>query len=120
MSSLTYRLPIASPKCIHHHHQHDGKVLSRRLVEGLYPLGSMTNILLPEAAPDVKSRPNFDALRNAVTYPQDVVEALWRAATDVSDQLHFRLAPTQSHSLARNECHSSPVLDFVLCLRGRA
>jgi NAD(P)-dependent dehydrogenase (short-subunit alcohol dehydrogenase family) len=46
--------------------------------------------LIPEAYADF-ARPIFAAFAqpSAVTYPQDVAEAVWRAANDVSDQLHF-------------------------------
>ena len=37
------------------------------------------------------ARPIFEAFAQpkAITYPQDVAEAVWRAANDASDQLHF-------------------------------
>ena len=46
--------------------------------------------LIPEAYADI-ARPIFAAFAQpqAVTFPQDVAEAVWRAAHDVSDQLHF-------------------------------
>lgn len=39
--------PRHFPTAMHHHLQSDGQVLSRRLVEGFHPLGSMTSILVP-------------------------------------------------------------------------
>jgi NAD(P)-dependent dehydrogenase (short-subunit alcohol dehydrogenase family) len=46
--------------------------------------------LIPEAYADF-AKPIFEAFAQpqAVTYPQDVAEAVWRAANDTSDQLHF-------------------------------
>jgi hypothetical protein len=37
------------------------------------------------------ARPTFAAFAQsqAVTHPQDVAETVWRAVSDVSDQLHF-------------------------------
>lgn len=39
--------PRHFPTAMHHHIQPDGQVLSRRLVEGFHPLGSITSILVP-------------------------------------------------------------------------
>jgi NAD(P)-dependent dehydrogenase (short-subunit alcohol dehydrogenase family) len=46
--------------------------------------------LIPETYADF-ARPIFEAFAKpqAVTYPEDVAQAVWRAANDVSDQLHF-------------------------------
>jgi NAD(P)-dependent dehydrogenase (short-subunit alcohol dehydrogenase family) len=46
--------------------------------------------LIPEAY-DAYAQPIFAAFAQpqAITYPQDVADAVWRAANDVSDQLHF-------------------------------
>ncbi|MBX3713103.1 MAG: SDR family oxidoreductase [Lysobacter sp.] len=46
--------------------------------------------LIPEAY-GAYAQPIFAAFAQpqAITYPQDVADAVWRAATDVSDQLHF-------------------------------
>jgi NAD(P)-dependent dehydrogenase (short-subunit alcohol dehydrogenase family) len=46
--------------------------------------------LIPETYADF-ARPIFEAFAHpqAVTYPTDVAQAVWRAANDVSDQLHF-------------------------------
>jgi NAD(P)-dependent dehydrogenase (short-subunit alcohol dehydrogenase family) len=46
--------------------------------------------LIPDTYTDF-ARPIFEAFAQpqAVTYPQDVAEAVWRAANDASDQLHF-------------------------------
>lgn len=39
--------PRHFPTAMHHHLQSDGQVLSRRLVEGFHPLGSVTSIVVP-------------------------------------------------------------------------
>jgi NAD(P)-dependent dehydrogenase (short-subunit alcohol dehydrogenase family) len=46
--------------------------------------------LIPEAYAEF-ARPIFEAFAQpqAVTFPTDVAQAVWRAANDVSDQLHF-------------------------------
>ncbi|UHQ18799.1 SDR family oxidoreductase [Lysobacter sp. KIS68-7] len=46
--------------------------------------------LIPDAYADY-ARPIFAAFSQpqAITYPQDVADAVWRAANDASDQLHF-------------------------------
>lgn len=46
--------------------------------------------LIPEAY-GAYAQPIFAAFAQpqAITYPQDVADAVWRAANDVSDQLHF-------------------------------
>lgn len=48
------------------------------------------NGLIPDTYADY-ARPIFDAFARpqATTQPQDVAQAIWRAAHDVSDQLHF-------------------------------
>ena len=46
--------------------------------------------LIPETYAEF-ARPIFESFAKpqAVTYPEDVAQAVWRAANDVSDQLHF-------------------------------
>lgn len=46
--------------------------------------------LIPDAYANF-AKPIFEAYAQpqAITYPQDVAEAVWRAANDVSDQLHY-------------------------------
>ena len=39
--------PRHFPTAMHHHLESDGQVLSRKLVDGFHPLGSMTSILVP-------------------------------------------------------------------------